>query len=94
MLRVFQEFGKRLMGMSPTVFWGISIHGEDWGFLPKRVRCVTVVGKPIRVEQRSRATDEAITDLREIYIKELRSLYNRYKEAYDPDRKEDMKIVD
>jgi len=93
-LRICQEVGKRIIGMSPTVFWGISVDGSDWGFLPKRVACTTVVGKPVRVKQSSKASEEMIDELRTKYIKGLRALYDRYKDEYDRDRTEDLQIID
>jgi len=92
-LRWAQETGKSLIGMSPTLFYGDSLSGEGWGFLPARKTLTTIVGKPLQVTRVDKATDEDIGELRERYIQELIGLYDRWKDTYAPDRIEDLKIV-
>ncbi|PRP86074.1 hypothetical protein PROFUN_03061 [Planoprotostelium fungivorum] len=92
-LRFIQETLKTLIGMSPTLFWGVSIKGPDWGFLPMQVPLTSVVGRPIKVQKMEKATDEAIENLKAQYIRELKALYDRHKDTYAKDRKEELDIV-
>ncbi|PRP79834.1 2-acylglycerol O-acyltransferase 2-A-like [Planoprotostelium fungivorum] len=52
-LRFIQETLKTLIGMSPTLFWGVSIKGPDWGFLLMQVPLTSVVGRPIKALNQS-----------------------------------------
>lgn len=78
-LRWFQEWGKKIAGMSPTLFFGQGLRKGHWGVIPFRRELTTVVGKPLEVKKMDKATDEAIDELRERYIKELTGLFDRWK---------------
>lgn len=43
------------------------------------------VGRPIPCEKNPNPTREQISVLKELYLEELRNLYNKYKPIYDPD---------
>lgn len=97
-LRSFQELGKKFLGMSPTLFWGAAFKEDaTWGFLPMREKVTSVVGPPIKVpklkEGETEVPEEMIDELREVYIKELQALYNRWKDTYGKGGDRDMEIV-
>eukprot|EP01119_Soliformovum_irregulare_P007471 TRINITY_DN19904_c0_g1_i1.p1 TRINITY_DN19904_c0_g1~~TRINITY_DN19904_c0_g1_i1.p1 ORF type:complete len:339 (+),score=90.96 TRINITY_DN19904_c0_g1_i1:107-1123(+) len=93
LLRTFQEFGKKVMGMSPTLFYGSNIAGTTWGFLPYRKPITTVVGAPLHVDKIENPSDEDIDRLRERYVTALTALWDKYKDVYAKDRKEELSIV-
>ena len=61
--------------------------------LPRRVPLVTVVGKPIIVEQIPHPTQAEIDELHAEYIQQLKKLYNQFKDAHHKDRIRDLRIV-
>ncbi|KAI8904700.1 diacylglycerol acyltransferase [Gorgonomyces haynaldii] len=65
-----------------------------WGLpIPKRFPLVTVVGKPIPVEQIDNPTPEQIDALHQTYVKALEQLYQDNKDKYDKHRKHELRIV-
>ncbi|TPX67531.1 hypothetical protein SpCBS45565_g03683 [Spizellomyces sp. 'palustris'] len=68
-------------------------YGRWYTLIPRRQRVVTVVGKPIPVTKTENPTSTQIDELQAQYIQALQNLYDRYKDEYDKDRKEDLKIV-
>ncbi|KAJ3122889.1 2-acylglycerol O-acyltransferase 1 [Physocladia obscura] len=61
--------------------------------IPFAAQLVTVVGKPIDVEQIANPTEEQIDALHSRYIKELVELYETYKEDFFKDRIRDLRLV-
>lgn len=51
------------------------------------------ISDDVQVEKKEKASDEDIENLKQKYIKELKALYDRHKEKYAPNRKEDLEIV-
>ncbi|KAI8335612.1 diacylglycerol acyltransferase type 2B [Blakeslea trispora] len=70
---------------------------DDVGLIPYRHPVVTVVGKPISVPKlkagQTEPTEEQLKETQALYIQELESIYNKYKDIYAKDRKQDMQIV-
>lgn len=94
MLRRVQEALKKGIGMSPTLFWGRSVTGDEWGFLPLRRRITTVVGPPVKVKKSfGKATEQDIDELRGRYVQALKKLFDEHADEYAPGRKENLKIV-
>jgi len=84
--------------MSPTLFWGAPLRdGETWGFLPMRERVTSVIGPPIPVPKMPEGVDEVpkemIDELREVYIRELKALFERHRHEYGQGNEKDMEIV-
>lgn len=61
-------------------------------------RLLFVVGKPIPVPKleadQKEPTHEQLVAVQEEYIKGLEAIYNKYKDVYAKDRKQDLRIVD
>lgn len=56
-----------------------------------------VVGKPIPVptlEEGQEPTQEQLLEVQQLYIDELQSIYDKYKDVYAPDRKRELRITD
>ncbi|OAD07953.1 hypothetical protein MUCCIDRAFT_154800 [Mucor lusitanicus CBS 277.49] len=71
---------------------------NDVGIIPFRHPITTVVGKPIPVpaleEGQTDPTQEQILAVQQLYIDELFSIYNKYKDVYAKDRKQELCITD
>lgn len=55
------------------------------------------VGKPIPVpalEEGQEPTQEQLLEVQKLYIDELQSIYDKYKDVYAPDRKRELRITD
>lgn len=56
-----------------------------------------IVGNPISVPKlesgQTEPTQEQLLATQALYIEELESIYNKYKDVYAKDRKQDMRIV-
>jgi len=81
-LRRFQNGFKKKFGFSPPLFHGRGIFTYNLGIMPFRREINAVVGKPIRVEQIEKPTDEQIEFMHRKYIDALIALFDEHKEKY------------
>ncbi|XP_050440926.1 2-acylglycerol O-acyltransferase 2-like [Adelges cooleyi] len=65
-----------------------------FGILPRRCSIVTVVGKPIDVPKISNPTTEEINKYHEIYVTELKKLFDEHKTKYSTYPEEMNMILD
>ncbi|KAI0815853.1 diacylglycerol acyltransferase-domain-containing protein [Xylaria sp. FL0064] len=72
---------------------GRGIFNYDVGLMPYRRPLNIVVGAPIKVRQSSSVDPEEINRLHGLYVAELEKLWDRYKDEFAPDRKEEMQIL-
>ncbi|KAI0553303.1 diacylglycerol acyltransferase-domain-containing protein [Xylaria curta] len=72
---------------------GRGIFNYDVGLMPYRRPLNIVVGAPIKVRQSSSVDMEEINRLHGLYVAELEKLWDRYKDEFAPDRKEEMQIL-
>lgn len=56
-----------------------------------------LVGKPISVPKlltdQTEPTDEQLLSTQKLYIEELEAIYNKYKDIYAKDRKQELRII-
>ncbi|KAH8851407.1 2-acylglycerol O-acyltransferase 2-A isoform 2 [Schistosoma japonicum] len=76
-IRYFQNRFTKMATFSPPLFYA------HW-LLPYRANVNTVIGRPIYCEKNTNPTREQVSMLKELYLKELQNLYNKYKPIYDP----------
>ncbi|KAI1770704.1 DAGAT-domain-containing protein [Hypoxylon cercidicola] len=72
---------------------GRGIFNYDVGLMPYRRPLNIVVGAPIKVTQANTVDQAEINRLHDLYVAELEKLWDRYKDEFYPDRKEDMQIL-
>ncbi|KAI0206408.1 diacylglycerol acyltransferase-domain-containing protein [Astrocystis sublimbata] len=72
---------------------GRGIFNYDVGLMPYRRPLNIVVGAPIKVRQSSSVDMEEVNRLHGLYVAELEKLWDRYKDEFAPDRKEEMQIL-
>ncbi|KAL7753382.1 diacylglycerol O-acyltransferase 1 [Sorochytrium milnesiophthora] len=88
LVRRFQNSFKQMFG------WTIPFsYGRIGMFLPFRRPLVTVVGEPLHVPWIPNPSGEDVAHWHKLYVDKLTSLYDQYKDVYDPDREADMEIV-
>ncbi|KAF2967215.1 hypothetical protein GQX73_g6376 [Xylaria multiplex] len=72
---------------------GRGIFNYDVGLMPYRRPLNVVVGAPIKVRQSSSVSLEEIDRLHGLYVAELEKLWDRYKDEFAADRKEELQIL-
>ncbi|KAI1503668.1 diacylglycerol acyltransferase-domain-containing protein [Biscogniauxia marginata] len=72
---------------------GRGIFNYDVGLMPYRRPLNIVVGAPIKVQQSAIVDPEEINRLHGLYVAELEELWDRYKDEFAPNRKEEMRIL-
>ncbi|KAI0840684.1 diacylglycerol acyltransferase-domain-containing protein [Hypoxylon sp. FL0890] len=72
---------------------GRGIFNYDVGLMPYRRPLNVVVGAPIKVTQANTVDQEEINRLHDLYVTELQKLWDRYKDEFAPDRKDEMQIL-
>ncbi|KAI1416800.1 DAGAT-domain-containing protein [Hypoxylon sp. FL1857] len=72
---------------------GRGIFNYDVGLMPYRRPLNVVVGAPIKVTQANTVDQEEINRLHDLYVAELHKLWDRYKDEFAPDRKDEMQIL-
>ncbi|KAA1113689.1 diacylglycerol O-acyltransferase 1 [Puccinia graminis f. sp. tritici] len=66
---------------------------DSLGLLPYRHPIVSVVGKPIRVEQNKNPGLEEIEKVQKEYIAELTAVWDQYKDLYARNRKSELTLI-
>lgn len=70
---------------------------ESWCIIDTNLY-LSLVGKPIPVpeleEGQTEPTQEQILHVQKQYIDELQSIYDKYKDVYAKDRKQELRITD
>ncbi|KAI9312368.1 diacylglycerol acyltransferase [Dichotomocladium elegans] len=93
----FQKRMQAALGFTLPLFHARGVFNYDYGVLPFRHPIATVVGSPITVPEledgQSEPTKEQLLAVQEEYIKGLMTIYDKYKDVYAKDRKQDLRIV-
>ncbi|KAK8082885.1 diacylglycerol acyltransferase [Apiospora saccharicola] len=72
---------------------GRGIFNYDVGMMPYRHPLNIVVGAPVKVTQSNVVDDKEVDRLHELYVTELEKIWEKYKDEFSPDRKEDLQIL-
>ena len=88
----FQRKIQKFFTVAPMVVAGRGVFNYSGGLLPKRRPVTPVIGNPLVVEKNENPSRELVESVHARYIEELRALFNRYRNIYDP-RCEDMQII-
>ncbi|XP_077988192.1 2-acylglycerol O-acyltransferase 2-like [Glandiceps talaboti] len=91
-LRKLQDNLQRFCGFAPPVLKGRGIFNYTFGILPYRRPIRTIVGAPIPVKRIDEPTDDDINKLHEIYVRELKCLFDEHKVKY-PDYKDKELVI-
>ncbi|KAI8889318.1 diacylglycerol acyltransferase [Backusella circina FSU 941] len=94
--KVQKKLQKRV-GFTLPLFHARGLFNYDVGLIPYRHQVATVVGAPISVPKleagQTEPTEEQIRHVQQLYIDELISIYDKYKDIYAKDRKQDLRII-
>ncbi|KAI5868312.1 DAGAT-domain-containing protein [Durotheca rogersii] len=72
---------------------GRGIFNYDVGLMPYRRPLNVVVGAPIKVTQSAVVDQAEVNRLHELYVAELEKLWDRYKDDFAPERREELQIL-
>lgn len=88
----FQLLVKKLLGFTIPLFHARGIFNYDVGLMPYRRPLNIVVGRPIKVKQSNKPTQEEMDALHAEYIKELESIWDTWKDDFAKDRQGELEI--
>jgi len=81
--RLAQKKLQKLLGIAPCLFHGCGFFSRDsWGLVPYSKPITTIVGEPITVPKVAEPTQDVIDMYHAMYIKSLRSLFDKYKTRF------------
>lgn len=93
MVHRLQMFILKVWKFTLPFMHGRGIFNYDVGMMPYRHPLNIVVGAPIRVVQSANVNMKEVDRLHELYIQELEKLWDRYKDEFAQDRKEEMQLL-
>ncbi len=88
----FQLLVKKLLGFTIPLFHARGVFNYDVGLMPYRRPLNIVVGRPIKVKQSKKPTQEEIDTLHAEYIEELENIWNLWKDDFAKDRQGELEI--
>jgi 2-acylglycerol O-acyltransferase 2 len=87
-----QLLAKKLLGFTIPLFHARGVFNYDVGLMPYRRPLNIVVGRPIKVTQSSKPTQEEIDKVHDEYVKELKNIWDLWKDDFARDRKGELEI--
>jgi 2-acylglycerol O-acyltransferase 2 len=93
-LHKFQLLMKKVTGFTTPVFHARGVFNYDVGIMPYRRPMNIVVGRPIRVEQQTVPEENYVNEIHAQYIKELRLIWEAWKDEFAKDRIAELEIVE
>lgn len=90
----FQLLVKKVMGFTIPLFHARGVFNYDVGLMPYRQPLNIVVGRPIKVAQSSKPTQEEIDRIHEEYVTELERVWETWKDEFAPQRKSELEILE
>lgn len=82
LLRIFQDFIKKFIGITPPIVQGRGFFQYSYGIIPRRCPIKTVVGAPIETIRNELPTNEEVNDLHQRFIHELNTLFDLHKHDF------------
>ncbi|KAH8372647.1 hypothetical protein KR009_001913 [Drosophila setifemur] len=93
LLRKFQDFVKKLTGVSPLIPVGRGFFNYTFGFLPYRRRIVQVVGSPIDVVKSDKPDSDYVEKVHGQVIEAVQKLFDQHKDQYCRNSKDDKLVI-
>ncbi|GAA5951305.1 hypothetical protein JCM10213_007626 [Rhodosporidiobolus nylandii] len=88
-----QKQFQKVFGFTLPIFFGRGIFNYNMGLMPYRHPIVSVVGRPIRVDQKDNPTSADLDEVQKRYIAELKRIWEDYKDVYAKSRTRELNIV-
>ncbi len=92
-IRRFQNKFKNILTFTLPIFYGRGIFNYNYGLMPFRRPIWTVVGRPIDIPLIQKPSKEEISKYHDIYISELKKLFDEHKEKYLKDKTTELEII-
>ncbi|KAF2434939.1 DAGAT-domain-containing protein [Tothia fuscella] len=90
----FQMGVKKLMGFTVPMFHARGIFNYDVGIMPYRRPMNIVVGRPIKIKMQVKPEAEYLEEMHAAYAKELRRLWDTWKDVFAQDRVAEMEVIE
>ncbi|KAI9808260.1 MAG: hypothetical protein M1825_004717 [Sarcosagium campestre] len=90
----FQLIVKNVLGFTVPFFHARGVFNYDAGMMPYRRPLNIVVGKPIKVEQKSRPEESYIDAIHSLYVQELERIWEQWKERFADDGTSELEVVE
>ena len=94
LIHKIQLLVKKFLGFTVPLFHARGVFNYDVGVMPYRRPLNIVVGKPIKVEQASKPSEAYIAELHELYVKELKRIWEEWKDEFAMEVTKEFVIVD
>ncbi|KAF2842868.1 DAGAT-domain-containing protein [Patellaria atrata CBS 101060] len=85
---------KKVMGFTVPLFHARGVFNYDVGMMPYRRPMNIVVGKPIKVIQQEEPDSRYVDEIHAEYMKELRWIWDEWKDTFAKHRTSEMEIVE
>ncbi|KUI60886.1 Diacylglycerol O-acyltransferase 2A [Cytospora mali] len=92
-LHNLQRYFLKVWKFTVPLLHGRGIFNYDVGLMPYRRPLNIVVGKPIKVVQAENPDNSEVDRLHSLYTEELQKIWDRYKDEFAADRKEEMQFL-
>ncbi|KAK4688362.1 hypothetical protein P7C73_g1758, partial [Tremellales sp. Uapishka_1] len=92
-----QKKFQKMFGFTLPLFHGRGLFNYNYGlmlFQPFRHPIVSVVGRPIHVDQVPDPSDELVQEIQKQYIDELMRIWDTYKDIYAQHRTKELTLVE
>jgi len=83
-----------VFGWTLPLFHGRGLLNYNLGLLPYRRRIVSVIGRPIHVNQSDQPSMDEVRRVQKLYIAELERIWNTYKDEFAKARLREMAIIE
>jgi len=88
-----QKKFQALFGFTLPLFHGRGLFTYNFGLLPFRHPIVSVIGRPVHVEQNLQPSKDQVEAVQKLYIEELMRVWNDNKDIYARERKRELSLV-
>ena len=92
-LRKIQAKLQSACGFSMPIFHGRGIFLLNWGILPRRIRLVTIVGKPVACPKIANPSNEDVQSWHDKYVAALTELYEANRKEFDPSNSNGLRLL-
>ncbi|KAL1407678.1 diacylglycerol O-acyltransferase 1 [Vanrija albida] len=89
-----QKQFQRVFGFTLPLFHGRGIFNYNYGLMPYRHPIVSVIGRPVDVEQCDDPSPEMVQKVHQQYIDELVRIWDKYKDIYAKHRTRELTLVE
>lgn len=90
----FQLLVKKFMGFTVPLFHARGVFNYDVGLMPYRRPINIVVGKPIMVQINEKPDAAYVDEIHTQYVKELRRMWDEWKDVFAKDRDGELEVID